>query len=145
MMPLRRAYTFRCFLLVLVSLLAGGCGGERLVKVTGTATRHGKPVSNLGIIFVPAKGLPSYALTDRDGRFTMVHNNGQEGVVPGTHKVWVRLNSAGSKEDKEQQKRLAAQKSDPEIAQILRKYGNVQTTPLTIQATENREINLPLD
>jgi hypothetical protein len=115
------------------------------VKVTGTATRHGKPVPNTGIIFAPERGMQSFALTDQDGRFTMVYTNGQEGVVPGTHKVWVRLNSAGSKEDKELQKRLAAQKSDPEIAQILRKYGNVRTTPLTIQATADREIDLTLD
>lgn len=145
MIALRKMGTFRCALLVLFSILAGGCGGERLVQVTGTATRHGKTVPNLGIIFAPEKGLGSYALTDQDGRFTMVYTNGQEGVVPGTHKVWVRLASAGSKEDKEQQKRLTAQKNDPDIAQILRKYGSVQTTPITVEATGDREINLTLD
>ena len=50
---------------------------------------------------------------------------GQEGVVMGTHKVWVQLQTTGSKEDKDHQKRLARQQSDPEIKQILQKYAPV--------------------
>jgi hypothetical protein len=132
-------------LVLLVCVLAAGCGGEKLVKVSGTATRHGKPVPNLGIHFTPEKGLQSFALTDPDGRFNMIYTTGQEGVVPGTHKVWVQLPTAGSKEDKEQQKRLARQQSDPEMAQILRKYGKAETTPLTVEAREDREITLSFD
>jgi hypothetical protein len=59
--------------------------------------------------------------------------------------VWVQLKTAGSREDKDLQKSLAKQQSDPEIAQILRKYGNVETTPITIEAKDNQEINLTLD
>jgi hypothetical protein len=144
-MPPLRSCDFRFAVFLLVSLLATGCGGEKLVKVTGTALRHGKPVPNLAINFTPEKGLRSYALTDENGRFDMVYTNGQEGVLIGTHKVWVQLHTAGSKEDKERQKRLALQRSDPEIAQILRKYGNVATTPIVVEAKEDREINLSLD
>ena len=136
---------FRFALVVLLPILASGCGGEKLVRVTGTATRHGKPVPNLVINFTPEKGLRSFALTDQDGRFNMVYTNGQEGVVLGTHKVWVQLHTAGSKEDKEQQKRLAIQKSDPEIMQILRKYGNGETTPLVVQVKDDQEMDLNLD
>jgi hypothetical protein len=144
MMPPRNTYGFQ-FALLLCPFLATGCGGEKLVKVTGTATRHGKPVPHLVINFSPEKGLRSFALTDQDGSFNMIYTNGQEGVVPGTHKVWVQLQTTGSKEDKEHQKRLARQQSDPEIKQILQKYGKADTTPLTVEAKEDREINITLD
>ena len=136
---------FPAILFLVVALLVVGCGGEKLVTVTGTARRHGKPVPNLVINFVPEKGLRSYALTDQNGRFSMVYTNGQEGVLPGSHKVWVQLATAGSKEDKEQQKRLALQKSDTEITQILRKYGNGETTPLVVQVKDDQEMDLNLD
>jgi hypothetical protein len=145
MMPPRTPCGFRFALLLLFSIFATGCGGEKLVKVTGTATRHGKPLPNLVINFTPEKGLRSYALTDQDGRFNMIYTNGQEGVVLGTHKVWVQLHTAGSKEDKEHQRRVAKQQIDPEMAQLLRKYGKADTTPLTMETKEDREINIALD
>jgi hypothetical protein len=114
------------------------------VKVTGTATRHGKPVPDLVINFAPEKGLRSYALTDQNGQFRMVYTNGQGGVLMGTHKVWVQLHS-GSKEDKARKQRLAVLKGDPEIVQLLRKYGNAETTPIIVEAKEDQEINLKLD
>src|SRR5438105_2723766 len=83
-MSLRILSVSRCAFCVLFALLASGCGGEKLVKITGTATRHGKPVPKLVINFAPDKGLQSYALTDQDGRFNMIYTTGQEGVVMGT-------------------------------------------------------------
>jgi len=131
--------------IMLLACHAAGCGGERLVRVTGTATRHGKPVPNLVIHFAPEQGLRSFALTDQDGKFKMLYTDGREGVLVGTHKVWVELNTAGAKDDPEQQRRLAAQRSDPEIAQILKKYGSAESTPLVLEIKEGREINLLLD
>jgi hypothetical protein len=58
-------------------VFASGCGGEKFVTVTGMATRHGKPVPNLAIIFSPEKGLRSFALTDENGKFKMVHSTGR--------------------------------------------------------------------
>jgi hypothetical protein len=144
-MPPRRFCDHRLTLVLLVSVLAAGCGGQRLVTVTGTALRHGKPVPNLVINFAPEKGLRSYALTDQNGRFNMVCTNGQEGVLAGSHKVWVQPHVAGSKEDKDRQKRLAMLRNDPELAQILQKYGKPETTPLTVEAKEDQEITLTLD
>jgi hypothetical protein len=102
-------------------------------------------VPHLVINFSPEKGLRSFALTDQNGKFNMLYTNGQEGVVVGTHKVWVQLQTAGSKEDKDCQKRLATQRNDPEIAQVLRKYGKVETTPLIVEAKEDTERDLNLD
>jgi hypothetical protein len=135
---------FRFAALALLGVLASGCGGEKLVRVSGTAQRHGKPVPNLVINFTPEKGLRSYALTDQNGRFDMAYTTGQEGVLVGTHKVWVQLPGA-SKEDKERQKQLAALRHDPDIAQLLKKYGNVATTPIVVEAKADQEITLSLD
>ena len=116
-----------------------------MVRVTGSATRHGKPVPDLVITFVPDRGQRSFGLTGQDGKFTMRSASGQEGVPAGTHKVWVQLKFAGSRDDQEQQKRVAARQKDPEIVQILRKYGNAETTPITLEIKESREIALSLD
>jgi hypothetical protein len=132
-------------LLILPVVLATGCSGEELVKVTGTATRNGKPLPDLAIHFMPEKGMRSFALTRPDGTFTMVFSNGQEGVLVGTHKVWVQLPTAGAKNDPERQKRLVAQQNDPEIAEILRKYGSPDTSPITLEIRKSQDINLTLD
>ena len=134
-------------MLILLATWIAGCRGddERLVRVTGSATRHGKPVPDLVITFVPDRGQRSFGLTGQDGKFTMRSASGQEGVPAGTHKVWVQLKFAGSRDDQEQQKRVAARQKDPEIVQILRKYGNAETTPITLEIKESREIALSLD
>ncbi len=64
--------TIRSFCILVCCILVTGCGGERLVKVTGVATRTGKPMPNLVINFSPEIGLRSFALTDADGKFKMV-------------------------------------------------------------------------
>jgi hypothetical protein len=70
----------------------------------------------------------------------MVYSNGQEGVLVGSHKVWVELSTAGAKDDKEQQKRLAQQQGDPEIGQILKKYGKAENTPITLEITKSQDV-----
>jgi hypothetical protein len=66
-------------------------------------------------------------------------------VVVGTHKVWVQFPTTGVKGDPEGQKRLAAMRDDPPIAQMLQKYGSPETTPLTVEVTAGRDIPLALD
>jgi hypothetical protein len=132
-------------LLFLLANFALGCGGERLVPVSGTATCNGKPVPNLVINFVPDSGPKSYAVTDQAGRFEMVCGNGQRGVVAGSHKVWVRLNLLGSKEDPELRKRQAALRAEPAMMRMLEKYGNVEKTPLAFAIDDAKEFELKLD
>jgi hypothetical protein len=124
------------------ALSACGCGGgETLVNVTGTVTRNGKAVPNLGIHFVPEKGLASHGLSDADGRYGLLYApTGKEGAIVGTHKVWVQL-------PPDPQKRGAVQSraSEPDMEALLDKYGMLNT-PLTVEVKEGQEeINLPLD
>jgi hypothetical protein len=143
-MPTNRP-TLRIAIVIFLPVLGIGCAGESLVPVSGTATCNGKPVSNLVINFVPEKGPKSYALTDKAGHFKMICTDGRDGVLVGTHKVWVKLNTIGTKENPGLQDELAAKLADPVMAQMLQKYGDVQTTPLTFTIEDGKEFELKLD
>jgi hypothetical protein len=128
-------------LLLLCSLVIGGCGGEKLVKVAGTVTRDGKAVPNLGVHFVPEEGLASHGLTDHNGHFTLLYSTGKEGAVTGKHKVWVQLPP-----DPQNRRELSRRASEPDMEALLLKYGNSETTPLTVEVKEGqKEIKLTLD
>ena len=129
-------------LLLSCSLMFGGCSGEHLVKVTGTVTRDGKAVPHLGVHFVPEeKGLSSHGLTDQNGHFTLLYSTGKEGAVAGKHKVWVQLPP-----DPQNRRELSRRASEPDMEALLLKYGNSETTPLTVEVKEGqKEIKLPLD
>src|SRR5262245_62274910 len=81
------------------ALLAGaaGCGGPKYVKVSGVVTLDGKPYKNAVVSFQPIgtadnpnPGRGSTGLTDENGRFTLVTDDGHKGAVVGTHRVRIQ-------------------------------------------------------
>lgn len=87
-------------LLLLLPLLAGCSRQEyEVVPVSGRVTVDGKPVPDVGIVFVPlAKGRDkpnigpgSLGRTDTDGRFTLQTVDGDKGAVPTEHVVRMAL------------------------------------------------------
>ena len=74
-----------------VSLLAlTGCsdsGEYKVVEIAGTVTYEGEPVGNIGLIFTPAEGRPSLAVTDDSGKFSLYYTAEQSGAQVGTHQV----------------------------------------------------------
>src|SRR5262245_56440785 len=71
---------------------AGCGGGAGVVKVTGTLTYKGTPVTNAYIDFVPADGQrPSWGATDAQGRFALEYDEKTKGAAVGKHKVSVRM------------------------------------------------------
>lgn len=83
-------------LLLLFPLLAGCRSQEyEVVPVSGQVTVDGKPLPDVGIVFVPlAKGRDnpnigpgSLGRTDADGRFTLQTVHGDKGAVPTEHVV----------------------------------------------------------
>jgi hypothetical protein len=81
------------------ALLAGaaGCGGPKYVKVSGVVTLDGQPYKNALVSFQPigTEGNPnpgrgSTALTDANGRYTLVTDDGHTGAVPGKHRVRIQ-------------------------------------------------------
>ena len=132
--------------LVCLSLCIPGCGssGPRVVKVTGTVTRGGKPAERLVVNFEPQHGRPSWGVTDKDGRYSLNYEPGRDGAITGTHKVWVEIRPASPKEEADL--RNGVLQLHPEIKSILKKYGNFETTPLRVEVNQNnRVIDLQLD
>ena len=84
-------------LLFAISSLAtiGGCGGvsdgpEVLVPVSGSVLIENQPAPGVAVTFIPADGtggIGAAGATDAEGKFSLLHNSGGEGIEPGTYKV----------------------------------------------------------
>jgi hypothetical protein len=81
---------------VLLSASAG-CGGPKYVKVSGVVKLDGKPYKNAVVSFQPigtaqnqAPGRGSSALTDENGHYTLVTDDGHPGAVVGKHRVRIQ-------------------------------------------------------
>jgi hypothetical protein len=93
---LRRAgaWTF-----ALAGLALAGCGGPPRGEVEGVVTRDGKPLPNVEVVFLPdpelgSKGPRAAALTDKDGRYHLRGDKGQEGAAVGRYRVLLVDNAA---------------------------------------------------
>lgn len=131
--------------LALVPLAATGCGdpdAPEIARVTGQATRGGKPVPSLTVNFMPTDGRPSWGITDAQGRYELEYNADYKGAKVGHHKVYVGFRPTsidGSASDVEGL-------SDEDRRAIMEKYGSEQTTSLEVDVTEDRQvIDLKLD
>ena len=78
--------------LLLVGLLAG-CGGRpKRVPVSGTVLIDGEPLTMGSITLVPKGARPSMGKIDENGHFVLTCYEGEDGVVPGTHRVAIAAN-----------------------------------------------------
>ncbi len=80
-------------------LLVAGCTGSGYVPVSGVVTLDGHPYKNAVVSFQPLgtednpnPGHGSSALTDEQGRFTLVTDDGHFGAVAGKHRVRIQTN-----------------------------------------------------
>ena len=133
-----------------VALGTSGCGeekGERIVSVTGTVTRKGKPVAGLLVTFVPQTGknsYPSYGITNENGEYYLTNRStGERGATVGTQKVWVSIPPVPPDDD--DKKKAARAKTSGDLAEILKKYGKLESTTLTFEIKGDQVIDLPLD
>jgi hypothetical protein len=85
--PLRR------FLVVFVSsglaTVLSGCGGPKLVPVSGTVTIDGQPLTGGYIFVMPKDARAAGGKIDSQGRFTLTTTDEGDGCKPGTHAVTV--------------------------------------------------------
>jgi hypothetical protein len=135
-----------CAFYMLIALWAlPGCGdgGPRVVPVTGSVTRNGKPVANLFINFIPDAGRPSWGQSDEQGQFTLEYDRDRKGAEVGKHKVSVKFRPANPKEEMEL---LAGRrKFHPDQKAIEAKYG-IATSTLEIEIkSSGQPVTLQLD
>jgi hypothetical protein len=74
--------------------LLSGCGGDAgelpTVRVSGTLSVDGKPVSTGTVHFVPANGRPATGIV-QDGKFTLSTYKEGDGVAPGKNRISVEV------------------------------------------------------
>jgi hypothetical protein len=79
-------------------LLAAGCGGVGVAKVSGTVTDGGKPLDKAWVKFSPlAGGRPSHARTDASGAFRLEYKD-LDGALVGRHRV--QIGTGGEVDDR---------------------------------------------
>ncbi|QVL30906.1 carboxypeptidase regulatory-like domain-containing protein [Telmatocola sphagniphila] len=152
--------SINAFLLLSMSLFASsGCGGgEKVVAVSGTVTHNGQPVPGLVISFVPEGkselGVSS-GQTDEQGKYSLkVVSTGRSGAVVGKHKVWVSMPREQPKfDDKEERNKNKKKGSNapkppvppPDLAPIIKLYGSLEKSKLTVDVSDGSAIDLKLD
>lgn len=87
-------------LAVCLTATCTGCGGRKsdappVAPVTGKITRKGEPLPSARVTFTP-QGLPmgeavipSFAVTDESGRYTLLFNRDLQGALIARHRVQV--------------------------------------------------------
>lgn len=129
-------------LLAALALLAGCSSGPKVVPVSGTLTRNGKPVPKLTVHFIPDQGRPSWGVSDDTGRFTLEYDSTLKGAVTGPHTVWVQWRPGSMQE--EMNPKAASKPAD--LPAILAKYGSQDKSPLKIEITRGTDdLELKLD
>jgi hypothetical protein len=127
----RRHLLFMAFLLA-----ATGCGGP-LVKVTGKLTYKGEPVPSTIVTFHPDEEgqRASQGITDDQGHFALSHSKTETGALRGKHTVTLRYHLSA---DEEMGK--ASPKASKELKAVIKKYGDLKTSPLHYEVTHNGQV-----
>jgi len=123
-----------------------GCtqSGPTIVPIDGTVTHNGEPVSGLMIYFQPASGRPSWAISDKNGHFSLDYDPEHRGAVTGNHTVWVLEDT--NRNDPLLTAGKPKQKRSPEMQAILDKYGSAEKSPLKVEIKRaDRNVQLKLD
>jgi hypothetical protein len=84
----------RPMLLAFAVATVAGCGDGRpaRVPVSGIVFMDGQPLTRGYVKFVPANGRPSVGSISENGEFKLTCYDGNDGAIPGTHRVQVTAN-----------------------------------------------------
>ena len=73
----------------LIALPLVGCGGPKLVPVSGRVTIDGKPLTEGYIFVMPSDERAAGSPIDSQGRFALTTYDDKDGCKPGTHPVTI--------------------------------------------------------
>jgi len=76
----------------LIALVGCDDGRPPRVPVAGVVLIDGQPLMRGNIKFVPEGGRPSAGKIEGDGKFILTCYDGNDGAIPGTHRVQVASN-----------------------------------------------------
>jgi hypothetical protein len=125
-----------CLAALAFPLVAGGCGGKRLVSVSGRVTYQGRPVPSTLVTFQPADGSrPSKGVTDDDGRFTLRYSRTEAGASRG--KCTAFLTYVVSNEEELHQ---APPKASKELKEVIARYGDPEKSSLHYDVTKDGQV-----
>lgn len=101
-MSLMTRWNFKWTLTVFGLITVVGCSkaeGPAVYPVTGVVLRDGAPLADVNVEFLPEKGRPSAATTDKEGKFVLEYIQGTRGAVKGAHKIRVMEKFQGGTAD----------------------------------------------
>lgn len=89
----------RSIVVVIGLLLAAGCGGPGMARVTGKVTWKGNPVKEAAVTFEPVPrdasdrepGKPATGFTDENGVYSLSTFRAEDGAILGKHTVSIVL------------------------------------------------------
>jgi hypothetical protein len=123
-----------------LALGAGGCGGPRLVKVTGKLTCKGRPVPSTLVTFLPDDGgRASKGVTDDDGNFTLRYSRTEAGATRGPCTVFLTYVVSN-----EEELGKIPPKASRELKAAVARYGDPKTSTLRYEITTNGQF-IPID
>jgi hypothetical protein len=90
-----RGQRFFSLVIALAWAASSGCGGSDegqvpTVRVSGTLSVDGKPVSKGTVHFIPEKGRPATGIV-QEGKFTLTTYTDGDGAIPGKNRVSVEV------------------------------------------------------
>jgi hypothetical protein len=138
-----------CYLVAAVALVFAGCGKKGpppVVEARGVVLLDGKPLPNASVQFLPmlkdfGAEFNSTAITDDEGKFTLMCMNNKSGAVTAKHKVVVTeyTPAEGRGESGEAQTRLAQFRAKLKNRPIPENYTDALHTPLEVEISADKQ------
>ena len=135
---------------VLAALSLAGCGtgtptGDivETVPARGTLRYRGEPLAWHRITVMPEGDRPAVGVANESGEFVLGTNDKEDGAVVGTHSVAVSY--VGPPNENPGEGVMEFTPPPPPKAKIDNKYGNPETSGLTVQIPEGGTDSLTID
>ncbi len=139
--------------LVFTIMLFAGCSGRAgsLTSVSGVVKANGKRVSQGEIMFYPSGGgRPAMGIIGPDGRYKLTSFKAGDGVVPGSHKVTITVQTSSLPKGVEEVNSVEEETSfswerERVTWVIPEKYSVLHSTTLTAEVEKGKAMEINFD